>query len=130
MSEWIRWRRVTNNSKTLKQLLIILKNSFVDGRVTTTSLCPILGKRYAQIFNGACPKDSQNPSGKLLNISFIGPPPMITYKPVGGSDFLLIQLLAEKFRFIPKFVQEKFKNMVKNNGTYHGMVYSVSEMFS
>ena len=88
-----------------------------------------MGKRYAQIFAGACPKDSQNPHGKVLNVSFIGPPPMITYKPaIGGSDFLLIQLLAEKFGFTPKFVQEKFKGIVKQNETYYGMVYTVSKM--
>ena len=80
------------------------------------------------MFNRACPKGLQNPHGKELNISFIGPPPFVTYKPVGGSDFLLIQLLAEKFRFIPKFVQEKAKNMVKSNGTNYGMVNTVSEI--
>ena len=78
------------------------------------------------MFNRACPKGLQNPHGKELNISFIGHTPFITYKPAGGSDFLLVQLLAEKFRFIPKFVQEKAKDMVKSNGTNYGMVYSVS----
>ena len=94
-----------------------------------TSLCPILGKRYAQIFNRDCPKGLQNPHGKELNISFIGHTPFITYKPAGGSDFLLVQLLAEKFRFIPKFVQEKAKDMVQSNLTYYGMVYTVSKTF-
>ena len=87
-----------------------------------------MGQRYAQIFDRACPKDLENPHGKELNISFIGTIPFITYKPVGGSDFLLIQLLAEKFRFIPKFVQEKAKEMVKSNGTNYGMAYAVSGM--
>ena len=87
-----------------------------------------MGKRYAQIFDRACPKDLQNPHGKELNVSFIGTPPFITYKPVGGSDFLLIQLLAQKFRFVPKFVPEKAKVMVKSNGTNYGMAYAVSEI--
>ena len=65
----------------------------------------------------------------MLNVSFIGTIPFITYNPIGGSDILLIQLLAEKFGFIPKFVQEKAKNMVKSNGNNYGMVYTVSETF-
>ena len=51
------------------------------------------------------------------------------FKPVSGSYFLLVQLLAEKNSFIPKFVQEKAADMVKSNRTYYGMVHTVSEMF-
>ena len=90
-----------------------------------TSFCPVVGTRYAQKFHGICPKDTTSPHGKELNISFIGPPPFITYNPMGGSDFLLTKLLAEKFRFLPKFLPEKSRDIVKSNETSYGMMYMV-----
>ena len=94
-----------------------------------TSLCPVVGKRWAQVVNGACPKHTQSPHGKELNISFIGPPPFITYKPIGGSDFLLMRLLAQKFNFRPKFIPERSYGIVKDNGTLYGMLHTVGDIF-
>ena len=70
-----------------------------------------MGQRFAQFHNGLCPKDAQNPAGKSLQISFIGPIPHITYDPIGGSDFLIISLLASKLQFLPKFVPALSYNM-------------------
>ena len=69
-----------------------------------TSLCPKLGKMYAEEFKGSCPPYMKEPSGKTLNISFIGVPPYVTYNPLGDSEFLVIKILAKKFSFIPKFI--------------------------
>ena len=69
-----------------------------------TSLCPTLGKMYAQEHSGACPQHLQEPYGKTLNISFIGTPPWIIYNPVGGSEFIVTALLAKKFHFVPNFI--------------------------
>ena len=93
------------------------------------SLCPVVGKRWAEIVNGACPKQAQNPTGKVLNISFIGPPPFITYKPLGGSEFLLMKLLAQRLNFRPKFIYERSYDVVSDNGTLYGMVHRVSDIF-
>ena len=77
------------------------------GEQIVTSLCPTLGKRYAQTYEGLCPKSIKDPAGKTLRISFIGPPPHITYNPIGGSDFLIISLLADKLQLSPTFVPEQ-----------------------
>ena len=89
-----------------------------------------MGKRWAQIVNCACPKHSQIPHGKELNISFIGPPPFITYKPIiGGSEFLLMKLLAHKFNFAPKFIHERnYDNVNINKTLLYGMVHKVGEI--
>ena len=50
-----------------------------DGSVIH-SLCPTLGKRHAQIFNGHCPGHLQNPFGKEINISFIFVPTKLDIK--------------------------------------------------
>ena len=59
---------------------------------------------YAEEFKGSCPSHLQEPFGKTLNISVMGIPPYITYNPLGGSEFILTDILAKKFSFIPKFV--------------------------
>ena len=81
------------------------------------------------MFNGLCPRYTQNIRGKELTVSFIGPKPFITYNPIGGSEFLVMKLLAKKFEFIPKFVPEKTFDTVVSNGTSYGMVYKVSHVF-
>ena len=99
--------------------------SFIDGKVVNTSLCPTLGKKNAEPYNGKCPKHLQSTNGKELKISFIGTKPYIFYNPVGGSDFLVVKILAKKFRFSPKFIPERSYDMVRNNGTTYGMLYRV-----
>ena len=46
--------------------------------------------------------------------------------PVGGSDFLVIKLLARKSGFMATFIQERFANSVKINGSTHGLIHKVS----
>ena len=90
-----------------------------------TSICPTLGQRYAQIYDSFCPKDAQYPAGKSLKISFIGHPPHIIYEPIGGSDFLIMGLLADKLKFVPEYVQEQSTDIVHFNGKTLGMVHAV-----
>ena len=82
---------------------VLCISEFSAGQLIT-SLCPILGETHAQIFHGMCPRHAQSLQGKELKISFIGPEPFVTYNPVGGSDFLVIKLLAKKFGFLPKLL--------------------------
>ena len=108
------------NTSSVKNITInfdVVVDQRRPGGQFITSLCPVLGRRYAQVFNGECPVNIQSPHGKLLNISFIGPEPFITYNPVGGSDFLIINLLANKFQFIPNFIPEKSFDAIESNGT-------------
>ena len=86
-----------------------------------------MGRIHAEPYIGPCPKPLQNPSGKELKISFIGGEPYIKYNPIGGSDFLVVKILAEKFGFIPKFMPERSYDIVKNNETTYGMLFRVIE---
>ena len=96
------------------------------GSQNLISLCPILGEQHAVIQEGHCPPVLQNPRGKLLQISFFGPLPYIKYHPsIGGSDFIVAKILAEKYRFRTKFHLERNAEVVDKNGTKHGMLHSV-----
>ena len=97
----------------------------IDGKNVITCLCPVLGKTYAHTYNGMCPDHFQKPYRKELKVSFIGIRPYINYDPIGGTDFLIVKILAEKFRFKPKFIPEKAFDMVEQNGTSHGMLHRV-----
>ena len=99
--------------------------SFAEGESKRTFLCPTLGKTHAVLHNRSCPKELQNPNGKELKISFIGASPFISYRPVGGSDIVLVYMLAEKFKFIPKFIPERSFDLVVINRTTYGMLYRV-----
>ena len=72
------------------------------------SLCPALGKRHALAYKGMCPLHLRNPLGKEINAMFDLHPPYAMPSPFGGmgSDFILMQLLASKFGFIPRFIYE------------------------
>ena len=94
----------------------------------TTSLCPVLGQKHAQVFSGICPWHTINPSGKKLQISFYGPRPYITYVPIGGSDFILAGLLAKKHGFIPTFIPARTYDIVKANGTASGLMHLVRKV--
>ena len=96
-----------------------------DGGWVSTSLCPTLGKIYAEQHVGACPSHLQSPYGKKLNISFIGLPPYVNYNPVGGSEFLVTELLSNKFGFIPKFIPAKSWDTITDNQTTYGIVHQV-----
>ena len=72
----------------------------------------------------------QEPFGKTLSISFVGIAPHITYNPVGGSEFMVIKILAKKYQFIPKFTPaHSWDNIHRENKTkIYGMVHWVSLM--
>ena len=91
-------------------------------------MCPILGKMYTQEYTGVCPFQLQEPLGKNLNISFIGTPPYINTGLIGGSEFIVANLLAEKFQFIPKYIPARSADTVWENNTNlgFGMVDLVS----
>ena len=92
-----------------------------EGSWILTSLCPILGKMYAQEYTGVCPYHFQEPIGKTLNISFIGTPPYINTGMIGGSEFIIANLLAQKFHFIPKFMPAPSADTVQDNNTNLGI---------
>ena len=76
-----------------------------------TSLCPTLGKRYAEIHLGICPSNLQSPFGKTLPVSFLGNTPYIIYtNPIRGSDFLVMEIFANMFGFRPAFHPERSRN--------------------
>ena len=73
--------------------------------IQLASLCPTLGKKYAEIHSGICPSSLQAPFGHTLPVSFIGTHPYIKYKPIGGrgSDFLVLKIFSDKFTFRSAF---------------------------
>ena len=72
-----------------------------------------------------CPSHMQEPYGKTLNISFVGLPPFITYNPIGGSEFLVTNILARKFKFIPNYIPAKSWDTFQENQSTYGMVHQV-----
>ena len=44
---------------------------------------------------------------------------------LGCTEFLIVKILANKFKFIPKFIPEKSYDMVNYNGTLSGMFHRV-----
>ena len=78
--------------------------NFFAGMVRMTSICPSLGKMYAEVVGGLCPGHMQEPQGKELNTSYIGLTPHINYNPISGSDFAFVKILAEKFQFVPNLI--------------------------
>ena len=72
-----------------------------------------------------CSSRLQHPRGKVIPISFIGIVPFIKYNPLGGSEFMVTQILAKKFGFMPNFLPERAFDVTRANGTTHGMVHRV-----
>ena len=103
------------------------RNSVLGGEMI--SLCPTLGKKYALIYQGTCPVHLQTPADKVLPIFFIGTTPFIKYPKdfgkLGGSEFLVMKLLAKKHKFIPNLRPAKSFDIVESNGTQYGLVYQV-----
>ena len=81
-----------------------------------TSLCPVLGQTHGQMYKGKCPGHLVTPYGRELKISFVGTKPYISFNPIGGSEFLVVKVLAEKFKFKPLFIP---------NDTFYGMDHMV-----
>ena len=93
------------------------------------SLCPALGKKYALIYPGTCPDHLQKPADKVLSIFFSGVDPFIKYPKdhgkLGGSDFLVMKVLAMKHKFTPNLLPAKTIDIAETNGTKYGLVYQV-----
>ena len=51
--------------------------------------------------------------------------PYISYNPIGGSEILIVKILANKFKFIPKYIPETSYDAVNQNGTFSGMMHRV-----
>ena len=66
--------------------------------------------------------------GQTLTVSYIGAPPFINYRtdPVSGVDILILDALAEQFGFDFRLRPEVEHGKTDANGTWHGMVESVS----
>ena len=96
-----------------------------DGTEIRTSFCPELGKKNAEEYRGLCPSHVQEPLGKTLNVSFIGVPPYVIYNPIGGTEFVITEILSKKFGFIPNFIPARSTDTIKGNQTTYGMVQQV-----
>ena len=94
-----------------------------------TSLCPVLGKMYAQVYTGMCPWHTESPLQKDIKVSFFGTPPYITRSPIGGTDFIVTRLFAKKHGFIPEFIPAKTVDVVSSNGTKSGMFHQVERVY-
>ena len=109
-----------------KYQFICIFFSLQDGSWVVTSLCPTLGRMYAQEYMGPCPSHLQDPFGKTLNISFKGLPPFITKNPFGGSAVIVTEILAQKHFFTPKYIPARSVDKIEQNNKTVGMVHRVS----
>ena len=125
---------VVNHLSSGVYKFIKLKNKIYNGyylvgkRSRTKYLCPVLGKAYAEIHPVKCPSKLQQPNGKSLLVSFIAIEPYIRYNPFGGSDYLVLQMLAKKYDFLTSLVPERAFDVTKVNGTTYGMVHRVRSL--
>ena len=110
---------------------VVVEQRRKDGH-ELTSLCPVLGKRYVQAFKVKCPKHVNQLHGKSLNISFFGQEPFITqskqsinYNAIGGSDFLIMELMANKFQFTATYIPEESYYEISSHGQSSGLAYRV-----
>ena len=76
---------------------------------TITSLCPTLGKRHSVLKSGMCPGTLQNPNGKEIPVSIVGPYPYMTYNArngrIGGAAVDIIEVYAKKLNFRTKITK-------------------------
>ena len=70
---------------------------------------------YAQFYNGLCPFKLGSPVEKEINILYNHNPPFTMYAPVGGIDFVIIELLAKRLGFIPKYIP--YSDLQSNGST-------------
>ena len=73
---------------------------------TLISLCPSLGEKHAKLHLGMCPLMWKKPFGKELGICFAGAHPYIK-QPIGGSDFHVLEMFADKFSFLPNYMPKE-----------------------
>ena len=67
----------------------------------------------------------------MLKIFFIGTAPFVKYPKdyceLGGSDFLVMKVLAKRHKFNPNFLPAKSYDIAEANGTKYGLLYQVTE---
>ena len=96
----------------------------------------MLGQIHPVSVEGICPAHFQSPNNKVLSISYIGDAPFIRFgsltgdsgvpTAIGGSEFLVVKVLAEKFRFTPKFrFGEYYSHITTEDGEWLGIVAQV-----
>ena len=93
----------------------------------------MLGKQFPVLEVGACPIQLQSPVGKVLPISYIGDSPFIRLAdnsgmpmPIGGSEFLVVNVLSKKFKFTPEFkFGEYYSHITTDDGEWLGIVAQV-----
>ena len=72
----------------------------------------------------------QKPANKVFKVFFIGTSPFVKYPKdygrFGGSEFLVMKLLAKKHKFTANFIPAKSFDIVKTNVTIHGLVHQVN----
>jgi hypothetical protein len=66
-----------------------------------SSMCPTVGKKFSEKHDGLCPKSTISLAEKSIKVSYIGVVPYIFMlkMPPRGSDILILNLLAQKFKF-------------------------------
>jgi hypothetical protein len=104
----------------------------ITGYLKMTSLCPTVGKGLSVKQNGLCPTLSTSLHGKSILLSYIGVKPYIYMhsQPVTGSDILILNLLAHKFKFSYTLKQETSFDWVKGkNGSNSGLIYAVRQQY-
>ena len=107
-----------------------LNVSLLDMKMRVRSLCPALGEPYAEMYYGRCPKLLQSPYKKNFNVTFVGTEPFIddddfeiehhdSIDSYVGSEFTVMKIFAEKFKFFPNFMPE--------TESYDGMLHKVKQ---
>ena len=67
----------------------------------------------------------KNLAKTTLPITYIGIMPYVKHNPFGGSESLVIKILAEQFGFLTKFVPERAFDVRNGLQVTGGMVYRV-----
>jgi hypothetical protein len=95
-----------------------------------TSFCPTVGKGKSVNQNGLCPTLSISLHGKTILVSYIGMEPYIYMRsqPVAGSDIMILNILAHKFKFSYTLKQETSFDWVNGkNVSNSGLIYAVRQ---
>jgi hypothetical protein len=97
------------------QMRVILMNKCISWNANCwpeiSSMCPTVGKRLSEKHDGVCPKSAISLAGKNIKVSYVGVEPYIYMKemPPRGTDILILNMLAQKFKF--KVQSLRFVNM-------------------
>jgi hypothetical protein len=87
------------------QMRVILMNKCINWSAKCwpriSSMCPTVGMKFSKKHDGLCPKSTISLAKKSIKVSYIGVEPYIYMRemPPRGSDILILNLLAQKFKF-------------------------------